>query len=218
MTTFDQIHRLERNSLNEPERKINKIIEKHIFDCYIHSWITEAEELEDLFGDILLASFIARLAWIKTNGPDKELIKEAREYVKKPVAENHSLRFFTHRHFEKYIQQRKDIEKAPKTDRKMLIKWRTGKRGESGIGYSLTSLLRTESDTAQAEASISTYKAAGVTKYEYCAMKDDKTCDRCKELDGKIFKVSEKQPGVNFPRIHRNCRCYILPILEVGND
>lgn len=122
------------------------------------------------------------------------------------------VRYYVRRHFMKYIQQVSDIKEAG-VDEKTLTKWRTGEHGESGLGYSLTSLLRTESDTAQAEASVDVYEAAGIPKYRYCAMLDDRTCDKCRELDGKIFLITEKQPGVNFPRIHPRCRCYVEPIL-----
>lgn len=35
----------------------------------------------------------------------------------------------------------------------------------------------------------------------------ERTCKVCGGLDGKRFKLSEKQEGVNFPPVHPNCRC-----------
>lgn len=114
---------------------------------------------------------------------------------------------------DRYDEWLKDVGVAPKQDRPQLVKWRTGEHGESGLGYAETTLLRTESDTAQAEACIDAYKEAGVPRYRFNAMKDDKTCAVCKALDGKIFDLEKKEPGTNFPPIHPNCRCYIEPIM-----
>ena len=108
------------------------------------------------------------------------------------------------------IEQIKII--TDKYERERLIEWRTGYHGESGLGYRLTSLVRTESDTAQANACISVYENADIFAYRYNAMMDDRTCTKCKELNGKIFLIQDKQEGVNFPQIHPNCRCTIEPI------
>lgn len=230
---FDEIHVSEAEQILHERVPITNIIRKHIFDCYVASWITEAEELEDLFGDELLASFLMRIQWMRDFGPDMRLKREAAEYISEiPKTDRrlHAIKlkdgtipprrpmdpvdFYVYRHFQKYIRQLDDITRAdiPKTEKTTLTAWRTGEHGESGLGYQLTSLLRTESDTAQAEASFDVYEEAGVDAYKFNAMLDDKTCDKCKALDGRVFLLSEKEPGVNFPRIHPRCRCYIDPV------
>lgn len=50
-------------------------------------------------------------------------------------------------------------------------------------------------------------------EYEYCAILDDRTSKICKELNGKVFKVSQARQGVNFPPMHPNCRSFIIPII-----
>lgn len=40
----------------------------------------------------------------------------------------------------------------------------------------------------------------------------ERTCDVCGGLDGRRFKLSEKQPGVNFPPLHPNCRCTTVAV------
>jgi SPP1 gp7 family putative phage head morphogenesis protein len=198
------------------------------------AWITEAEELEALYGAQLHASFLLRLEWIREHGADMELKQAARQYVAgiqtpdaplpvlwladgvvTPKFTRDALDYLTSRHFLKYIQQSDDIKRGPELaqQQRKLQAWRSGLHGESGLGYGLTSLLRTESDTAQAEASFDVYEEAGIDAYKYNAMLDDKTCERCRELDGRIFLLSEKEPGTNFPKIHPNCRCYIEPVL-----
>lgn len=47
----------------------------------------------------------------------------------------------------------------------------------------------------------------GFSKYEYIGNPD--SCTKCKKLDGKIFKLSELQIGVNAPPMHKKCRCSI---------
>ena len=53
------------------------------------------------------------------------------------------------------------------------------------------------------------YEDTGVTKVQWVAEDDYKTCDTCKELDGQIFKLSDVPP-----KQHYNCRCYTIPIKE----
>ncbi len=53
------------------------------------------------------------------------------------------------------------------------------------------------------------YEDTGVTKVEWFAEDDDKTCGDCKKLDGQIFKLNDVPP-----KQHYNCRCYTVPIKE----
>ena len=55
------------------------------------------------------------------------------------------------------------------------------------------------------------YKDEGLEEYEYLATLETRTCDICRSLDGKRFKVSEAKSGVNYPLIHPYCRCTTVP-------
>ena len=68
-------------------------------------------------------------------------------------------------------------------------------------------LVRTEFTHIANESSADAYKECGIDQYEYLATLDQRTDDLCGELDGKVFKVGDKQVGVNFPPMHPNCRC-----------
>ena len=46
-----------------------------------------------------------------------------------------------------------------------------------------------------------------IKQYQFIATWDEKTCDKCGELDGKIFLPEEAKEGVNYPKIHDGCRC-----------
>ena len=73
-------------------------------------------------------------------------------------------------------------------------------------------LIRTESSHIHNTAELDAYKACGFEEYEYMASFGERTCDVCGGLDGQRFKLSDKQPGVNFPPLHPNCRCTTVAV------
>lgn len=58
---------------------------------------------------------------------------------------------------------------------------------------------------------IERYEMDGVEKYEILSALDDKTCEICGELDGKIFLVENAVIGLNFPPFHAGYRCTTVP-------
>lgn len=68
-------------------------------------------------------------------------------------------------------------------------------------------LIRTETTHIHGEADRAAYNEAGVEEYEYMATLDARTCETCGALDGKVFKVKDAKPGVNYPPMHPNDRC-----------
>lgn len=58
-------------------------------------------------------------------------------------------------------------------------------------------------DKATAEAAIQAYKDAGVKKVKWITERDDRVCEKCVPLDGKIFDI-DKVPQL--PQ-HWRCRC-----------
>lgn len=75
-------------------------------------------------------------------------------------------------------------------------------------------LIRTESTAVLVDSSNKAYKDFGLEKYEYIASLDEKTCDKCAPLDGKVFLLDEMVKGVNAPPIHPNCRDDISPFVD----
>lgn len=71
-------------------------------------------------------------------------------------------------------------------------------------------LLRTEMTRVSNEAALSQLKSVGAKFYKYIAMLDSRTCDRCRDLHGRVFALSEAKVGKNMPPIHPNCRCRIV--------
>lgn len=66
-------------------------------------------------------------------------------------------------------------------------------------------LIRTEGTRVMNEATISTFEKE-FEEYRYSAIFDDRTSQICKSLDGRVFKMKDRQAGVNFPPMHANCR------------
>lgn len=75
-------------------------------------------------------------------------------------------------------------------------------------------LAQTELARVQIAAQESSYKRGGVERYEYLAWLDERTTQRCKSLNGKVFKVKDMQPGVNAPPMHPFCRSSTIPVVE----
>ena len=83
------------------------------------------------------------------------------------------------------------------------------------VSYSqANTLIRTETANIQTEAAAQRYKDYGIEKYEFLGREEHDIGCKCKELNGKVFLLSEKKAGVNAPPMHPNCRCCIIPVIE----
>ena len=76
-------------------------------------------------------------------------------------------------------------------------------------------LARTELRRIQTDVAKDNYERNGITEYEYMAV-NPRACSICRDLDGKIFKVTEMKAGENAPPIHPNCHCTTAP--HINND
>ena len=74
-------------------------------------------------------------------------------------------------------------------------------------------LVFTEGTYVMAESSIKPFEE-DFEQYEYSPILDGKTCPICRALAGKVFLISERQPGVNFPPMHPWCRCSWEPYVD----
>lgn len=78
---------------------------------------------------------------------------------------------------------------------------------QSASKYNATRLVRTQANHFLNLGEFKAYEDLGIEEYKYLATLDERTCEECQPLDGKIFKLSEKVEGVNYPTIHPHCRC-----------
>ncbi|WP_368295851.1 minor capsid protein [Enterocloster citroniae] len=77
-------------------------------------------------------------------------------------------------------------------------------------------LVRTESCNLANQMEMQSYEDCGIETYIYVATLDLKTSTVCRKLDGKRFKVSEQQPGLNCPPMHPWCRS--TTICDISDD
>lgn len=75
-------------------------------------------------------------------------------------------------------------------------------------------LVRTESNFISSELNFEAYKEAGIEEYQFIATLDLRTSDICRELDGKIFKVVDRQVGVNCNPMHPWCRSTTVAVID----
>ncbi|EHQ92153.1 minor capsid protein [Desulfosporosinus youngiae] len=81
-------------------------------------------------------------------------------------------------------------------------------------------LVQTETAFFVEQATMNSYSESGVVdRYEFLATlelgtKKGGTCEICQGLDGKVFKISEQEIGINNPPIHCHCRCTTVPYFD----
>ena len=76
-------------------------------------------------------------------------------------------------------------------------------------------LVQTETAFFVGEATAAGYKASGVVhKYEFLATLDSRTSEVCRSMDGRVFALSEREVGVNYPPLHARCRSTVVPYFD----
>lgn len=75
-------------------------------------------------------------------------------------------------------------------------------------------LVMTESAYFGSVARKDCFNDLGVEQYVIVATLDNRTSEICRELDGKVYKMSEYNPGVTAPPFHVYCRSTTAPYFE----
>ena len=75
-------------------------------------------------------------------------------------------------------------------------------------------LVMTESAYFGTKAQQDCYKELDVEMQEFVATLDHRTSDICQAMDGKVFKTSELEIGVNAPPLHGRCRSVLVPYFD----
>ena len=78
----------------------------------------------------------------------------------------------------------------------------------------ISKLAMTESTAVGSLARREIFKELGITKYQYYAREDERTCEVCGSLHGLVFPISSYEIGVNASPIHPWCRCWEVPIRD----
>ena len=53
------------------------------------------------------------------------------------------------------------------------------------------------------------FRDAGIKRVRWVTQKDNRVCEKCEELDGRVFDI-DKAPGCQ----HYNDRCYLVPVID----
>ena len=80
--------------------------------------------------------------------------------------------------------------------------------------YKADRIARTELSYVQGQSTLNRFKEMGVGYYKILTAHDGRVCDKCADLDGKIFPVDKAEIGVNYIPLHVHDRCTILPITK----
>lgn len=80
--------------------------------------------------------------------------------------------------------------------------------------YRAENLVLTERAYFSSISQQENYRELGVEEQEFNATLDERTSDICREMDGKVFKTSEIEIGVNAPPLHCRCRSVMIPYFE----
>lgn len=80
--------------------------------------------------------------------------------------------------------------------------------------YNAERLMRTELARVQIGAQQQAITDAGYDEYMFIATDSGHTCDQCRSLDGKVFKMKKMQIGTNAPPMHPFCRCSVAAAMS----
>lgn len=90
-------------------------------------------------------------------------------------------------------------------------KFETSKRNARRLVY-------TESSAMTAAADEASYKETKVNQYQILATLDNRTSEICRDMDGKIFNITEYKVGVTASPFHVNCRSTTVPYYDDFNE
>lgn len=76
----------------------------------------------------------------------------------------------------------------------------------------LTVLFITETTAVGTLARQAVFKSMGISAYRFYARMDERTCEYCGGLHGRVFPMSAYEIGVTASPIHARCRCWEVPV------
>jgi len=109
------------------------------------------------------------------------------------------------RELEKVIERTLIQGRNPKEGARELA--RLVNKNVSDSRFAAERLAVTESARVQTGSQKLSFEEFDIRQYEFIAETDERTCEICADLDGRIFNVSDMQPGENAAPMHAFCRC-----------
>lgn len=84
--------------------------------------------------------------------------------------------------------------------------------------YNASRLVMTEAAFASSKAHQDCFKELDVEQYQFIATLDSRTSEICRDLDLRVFPLTEFKPGSNAPPMHCHCRSCTAPYFEDAED
>lgn len=115
-------------------------------------------------------------------------------------------------------------ELARQLKNELLVNWMTGRSNRDVVNSiaerfnvgrnNARRLVRTEAAFFHNEMEALSYKDADIEQYRFVAVLDKRTSSICREHDGKVYKMSERKTGINYPPLHPWCRSTTIAHFE----
>ena len=118
-------------------------------------------------------------------------------------------------HFKKVTNEINDISLYSETLAKFNQKLRAITERINIANKNIVRLIANEERRISQQITLSIFKDNKVEQYVYITEADRSVCEQCGELHGKIFNRIDAESGVNYPKMHVNCRCTTFPY--IGN-
>lgn len=110
-------------------------------------------------------------------------------------------------HFKKVTSEIKEISLYSETLAKFNQKLKSIKERINIANRNIFRLITNEERRISQQITKSIFKDNKVEQYVYITEADRSVCEQCGELHGKIFNRIDAEPGLNYPKMHVNCRC-----------
>lgn len=110
-------------------------------------------------------------------------------------------------HFKKIVNEVKDEALYSETLTEFNRKLRSIVERLNIANRNVFRLITNEERRISQKITLSIFKDNKVEQYVYITEADRSVCEQCGELHGKIFNRIDAEPGVNYPKMHVNCRC-----------
>jgi SPP1 gp7 family putative phage head morphogenesis protein len=72
-------------------------------------------------------------------------------------------------------------------------------------------IILTESAYFAGQSRLAGYRELGIEEYRFMATLDKRTSEECRNMDGKVFAVTDAVVDVNYPPLHAYCRSTTIP-------
>ncbi|EQK57080.1 minor capsid protein [Clostridioides difficile] len=190
---FYQISKEIYNTFDIQNNRVEKLLEESVKDSYYKS-IYETQKF------VGVGTSFSKL--------DKETLKDIITYPWS--GKNFSQRIWKNRDLLSEVIKEEITQMVIRGESLKKIANRVSEKMDSSYENAIR-LVQTEHSHFMSEADKKAYESQGVDKYQFLATLQDNTCERCRNVDMKVFLVKDAIETKNYPPMHPRCRCTTIP-------